>query len=323
MDRRLFIKRTSQFGLATSLSHFILPVIMGEEQDWLFADAKPFFKLSLAQWSLHTAFQSKVLPVMEFAKVAKEFGFEGLEYVSSFYLPEKGKESELTKTVSELKKRSSDHGLENVLIMVDEGDLSTADNVVRQATIEGHHKWIDAASGLGCHSIRVNLFGGETEKTPQVWMEKSAESLRALCERAAKSNINVIVENHQLLSSDAAKVAKIIKDVNMKNCGTLPDFGNFCLKREGTERFSGKCIEEYDRYKGMQELLPFAKGVSAKSYDFNMAGEETTIDYKKMLQLVKASGYKGFIGVEYEGTRLSEVDGLMATKALLLKHGNI
>ncbi|MBD3581325.1 sugar phosphate isomerase/epimerase family protein [Flavobacterium selenitireducens] len=323
MDRRLFIKRTGQFGLATSLSHLVLPVILGDDMDWLTPDTKPFFKLSLAQWSLHNAFNSKVLPTMEFAKVAKEFGFEGLEYVSSFYLPEKGKESELVRTVSELKKRSDDHGLENVLIMVDEGDLSTADNAVRQATIDAHHKWIDAAAGLGCHSIRVNLFGGETEKTPQVWMEKSAESLRKLCETAAKSKINVIVENHQLLSSDAAKVAKIIQNVNMKNCGTLPDFGNFCLKREGSERFSGKCIEEYDRYKGMQELLPFAKGVSAKSYDFNMAGEETTIDYKKMLQLVKASGYRGFIGVEYEGTRLSEVDGLMATKALLLKHANV
>lgn len=316
MDRRLFIKRTGQFAMATSFAQLGLLNALRDDPA-----LKPFFKLSLAQWSLHRAFQSKVLPVMEFAKVAREFGFEGLEYVSSFYLPEKGRESELAKTVSELKKRSSDHGLENVLIMVDEGDLSTADEAARKATIEAHHKWIDAAAGLGCHSIRVNLFGGSTEKTPQIWMDKSAQSLRQLCETAQKSNINVIVENHQLLSSDAAKVAAIMRDVNMKNCGTLPDFGNFCLEREGGQRFEGKCTKEYDRYKGMQELLPFAKGVSAKSYDFNAAGEETTIDYKKMLQLVKASGYKGFIGVEYEGTRLSEVDGLMATKALLLKHG--
>jgi len=322
MDRRLFIKRTSQFGLATSFAQMGLLEILGKDSDLFAAESKPFFKLSLAQWSLHTAFQTKVLPAMEFAKVAREFGFDGLEYVSSFYLPEKGRESELTKTVAELKKRSSDHGLQNVLIMVDEGDLSTSDNAVRQTAIDAHYKWIDAAAGLGCHSIRVNLFGGETENTPEIWMEKSAESLRTLCERAAKSNISVIVENHQLLSSDAAKVVKIIKNVNMKNCGTLPDFGNFCLRREGGKRFEGKCIEEYDRYKGMAELLPFAKGVSAKSYDFDASGEETTIDYKRILKLVKDSGYTGFIGVEYEGTGLSEVDGLMATKALLLKHGN-
>ncbi|RZJ73088.1 sugar phosphate isomerase/epimerase [Flavobacterium sp.] len=321
MNRRLFLKRTGQFGLATQFSHLILPHIFGETDEWFDANPKPFFKLSLAQWSLHQAFQSKVLPALEFAKVAKEFGFEGLEYVSSFYLPEKGRESELKATVKELKKRSSDFGMTNVLIMVDEGEISTADEAVRKTAVEAHYKWIDAAAELGCHSIRVNVFGGETEKTPEIWMEKSAESLRKLCEVAAKSKLNVIVENHQLLSADAEKVAKIMKMVNLKNVGTLPDFGNFCLKREGGARFEGKCIEEYDRYKGMQELLPFAKGVSAKSYDFNASGDETTIDYKRMLQLVKASGYKGFIGVEYEGTRLSEVDGLMATKALLLKYG--
>ncbi|NUY79517.1 sugar phosphate isomerase/epimerase [Flavobacterium sp. MAH-1] len=321
MDRRHFIKRTGQFGLATSLSHLILPGILDETSDWFFSDAKPFFKLSLAQWSLHRAFDSKVLSRLEFAKVAKEFGFEGLEYVSSFYLPEKGKEHELRTTVHELKKRSGDFGLQNVLIMVDEGDLSTANEETRKKTIDAHYKWIDSAAELGCHSIRVNLFGGETEKTPEIWMQKSAESLRQLCEVASKSKLNVIVENHQLLSADAAKVSKIMKMVNLPNCGTLPDFGNFCLKREGGARFEGKCIEEYDRYKGMAELLPFAKGVSAKSYDFNASGEETTMDYKRLLKLVKDSGYKGFIGVEYEGNRLSEVDGLMATKALLLKHG--
>lgn len=321
MNRRKFLSQTSKFGLAASLPGLVLP-------DWLTGESRlgeaasdRFFKLSLAQWSLHRAHFSKVLPPMEFAKIAKELGFEGLEYVSMFYSPEKGKESALNATAKELRKRSADLGLRNLLIMVDEGDLSTDDQTKRKAVVADHVKWLDAAAELGCHSIRVNLFGGETEKDPQKWMDMSAESLRELCEIANKNKLNVIVENHHQLSSDAAKVAKIMKNVNLKNCGTLPDFGNFCLKREGGARFEGNCLEEYDRYKGVAELLPFAKGVSAKSYDFNASGEETTIDYKRMLKMVKDSGYTGFIGVEYEGLRMSEMDGILATKELLLRYG--
>lgn len=321
MNRRKFLMQSGRFGLAASLTGLALPQLLAAENHMGAGPAKPFFKLSLAQWSLHRAFDSKVLPPLEFARMGKELGFEGLEYVSPFYAPPKGNESLLSRTAKEMKQRSADYGLQNVLIMIDEGELSTADKKVRDAVVAGHVKWIDAAAELGCHSIRVNLFGGETEKTPELWIEHSADSLRRLCEIAARSNINVIVENHQLLSADAAKVVRVMKAVNMKNCGTLPDFGNFCLKREGGARFEGTCIEQYDRYRGMAELLPFAKGVSAKSYDFDAAGNETTIDYKRMLQLVKDSGYKGFIGVEYEGDRLGELDGIMRTKELLLRHG--
>ncbi|RZJ65908.1 MAG: sugar phosphate isomerase/epimerase [Flavobacterium sp.] len=321
MNRRKFLTQTSRFGLAASITGLTLPSLFAAENDLFAPSAKPFFKLSLAQWSLHRALFSKVLPALEFPKMAKELGFEGVEYVNAFYAPEKGKESALSTTAKELRKRSSDLGLQNILIMVDEGDLSTDDQTKRKAVVADHVKWIDAAAELGCHSVRVNLFGGETEKDPQKWMDMSAESLRELCETASKSKLNIIVENHHQLSSDAAKVAKIMKNVNLKNCGTLPDFGNFCLKREGGQRFEGACVEEYDRYKGISELLPFAKGVSAKSYDFNASGDETTIDYKRMMKMVKDSGYTGFIGVEYEGPRMSEMDGILATKKLLEKFG--
>jgi hypothetical protein len=77
------------------------------------------------------------------------------------------------------------------------------------------------------------------------------------------------------------------------------------------------CVEEYDRYQGVEELMPFAKAVSAKSYDFDAAGNETTIDFQRMVRIVKKSGYKGFLGIEYEGSRLSEAEGIKATKKLL------
>ena len=167
-------------------------------------------------------------------------------------------------------------------------------------------------------SVRVNLFGADAENNFEIWKDTAADGLTGLSEYAAKQGINVIVENHGGLSSDASKLVEVIKSVNLSNCGTLPDFGNFCVRREGGERWSAPCIEEYDRYKGVAEMMPFAKGVSAKSYDFE-SGNETSIDYTKMLGIVKQAGYIVYIGVEYEGSRLSEEQGIIATKKLLLR----
>jgi sugar phosphate isomerase/epimerase len=315
MNRRHFIKNTTQAGLALSLTGWSLLEEMKPS-------ARPFFKLSLAQWSVHRAIsETKTLSGLDFAAKAKELGFEGIEYVSQLYRLDKEKQyHSLKKLVKELQLRSNDNGIQNVLIMVDgEGELAASSKKARNSAVASHHKWVDAAEALGCHSIRVNLFGDGNENDYEKWAPPAIESLSLLSAYAAKSKIGVIVENHGGLSSDIGKLAKVIKDVNMKNCGTLPDFGNFCVKREGGDRWASPCIETYDRYKGVAEMMPSAKGVSAKSYDFDANGNETTIDYLKMLKIVKEANYKGFIGVEYEGSRLSEMDGIMATKALLLK----
>jgi len=285
------------------------------------ATTKPFFKLSLAQWSFHKAIRDdKTLPILDFAKKAKELGFKGVEYVSQLYKLEEGNEqASLDSLVIELKKRSEQHNIQNVLIMIDhEGDLSVSDKTERDEAIKKHSMWVDAAAKLGCSSVRVNLFGGDAEKDPKIWHDNSVDGLGRLAEYAASKNINVIVENHGGLSSDAAKVVEIIKAIDLSNCGTLPDFGNFCIKRDSGERWGGNCIEQYDIYKGVKELMPYAKGVSAKSHDFDENGNETEIDYIKMLQVVKDSGFSEFIGVEYEGEKLSEEKGILATKNLLL-----
>lgn len=278
--------------------------------------ATPFFKLSLAQWSLHTAIWDKTMSSMHFAKEAKEMGFEGLEYVSGLY----GEEIEkmgMPTLLDSLKSESEQYGMKNLLIMVDgEGELANPDVLKRDTAVENHKKWVDAAAFLDCHSIRVNLFGtlDSTE-----WKEASIDGLSKLAAYAKTKNINVIVENHGYLSSNAALLVEVMKAINVPNCGTLPDFGNFCLLRGSGKQWDGECIEEYDKYQGVAEMMPYAKAVSAKSYDFDEAGIETKIDYTKMLQIVKNAGYKGYIGVEYEGSRLSEKEGILATKALLLK----
>ncbi len=279
----------------------------------------PFFKLSLAQWSLHKAINDeKTLDPIDFAKEASSLGFEGIEYVSQLYrnqIESMGMDSLL----HVLKAKSEKHNVNNLLIMVDgEGDLASTDEKKRMEAIENHKKWVDAAAFLGCHSIRVNLFG---TTDPEVWKTTAADGLSKLAAYAVDKNINVIVENHGYLSSNAALLVEVVKSVNASNCGVLPDFGNFCLKREGGELWNAKCVEEYDKYKGVEEMMPFAKAVSAKSYDFDEDGNETTIDYVKMLQIVKDAGYTGFIGVEYEGGRLSELEGIKHTRDLLVKIG--
>ena len=271
------------------------------------------FKLSLAQWSFHKALQNEELDNLEFARLAADLGFEGVEYVNSFF---KDKADDI-QYLNEMGVKSQQAGIENVLIMVDgEGDLADPDSLIRAQAVNNHYKWVDAAKYLGCHSIRVNLFGEMYDK--EAWIDYATDGLKQLADYGKREEINIIVENHGWLSSDAAALVEVINNVDNAFCGTLPDFGNFCLERKDGELWgSDNCIKEYDKYKGVEELLPFAKAVSAKSYHFDSLGYETTINYKQMIDLVKSSTYRGFIGVEYEGEVMPEKEGVLATKSLL------
>ena len=281
--------------------------------------AVPFFKLSLAQWSLHKYVLDEKQSPFHFAAQAKEMGFEGVEYVNHLYANEI-KSLGFDKVIDSLNTISKKEGITNVLIMVDnEGDLADPDEAKRDEAVENHKKWIDAAHKLGAHSIRVNTFG---TNDPEIWKTAVVDGLKKLSIYAATKNINVLCENHGWLSSDADKLMQAIKDVNMDNCGTLPDFGNWCTKRKDKTAKWGECEEVYpDKYKGTQLMMAAAKAVSAKSYDFDDSGNETTIDYTRMLQIVKKAGYTGFIGVEYEGNILSEERGIELTRDLLIRVG--
>ena len=292
MDRRRFI--TSSLALTASAA--VAPKLMA-------APAQKF-KISRAEWSLHKALFEKKMDNLDFARVAREeYGCEGLEYVNQFW---KDKATDQT-YLKELKKRSSDYGLTNVLIMCDgEGELGNPDETKRKQAVENHYKWVDAAKFLGCHSIRVNAYSTGTWEQQR---DLAADGLARLTEYGSKMKINIIVENHGGLSSNGKWLTEVMKKVGNKRCGTLPDFGNFRLGNN----------QEYDRYLGVTEMMAFAKGVSAKSHDFDDKGDETHTDYYKMMKIVGDAGYTGFVGIEYEGSKLSEADGIKATKKLLEK----
>ncbi|RRB06964.1 sugar phosphate isomerase/epimerase family protein [Larkinella rosea] len=308
-SRRSFLK---QLGAVTAFSS-ALPAIAEA------AAKKPFFEISLAEWSLHKAlFNEKKITNLDFPVLAKkEFGIEIVEYVNQFF---KDKAQDAT-YLKELLMRCKDNGVRNHLIMIDgEGFLGETDAAKRNEAVEKHKPWVECAKTLGCKTIRVNAFGKGTEEE----VAKAAiDGLGKLGEFAKTMNINVIVENHGSYSSNGQWLTGVMKQVNMKNVGILPDFGNFCIKRSDGSEWGGKCVEEYDRYKGVSEMMPFAKGVSAKTHDFDAEGNCTDTDYMRMMKIVKDSGFRGIAGIEYEGSTLSEYDGIKKTKALLERVGTL
>ena len=349
MQRRIFIKQSALItggvgllGYGCSSNTTQGDSEDGENSGAVATSATPesLFKISLAEWSFHNAMFNPALSNvpwperdkyydsnyefiiadsklsnMDFPQKAADMGFEGVEFVNQFFY----NKAEDTQYLAELKRACENAGVQAVLIMCDrEGALGDPDEAARTKAVENHYKWVDAAKYLGCHSIRVNA---QSEGSYEEQQKLAADGLSRLGEYASNAGINVIVENHGGLSSNGEWLAGVMKMVGKDGVGTLPDFGNFCIKRvyPTPENPNPGCEEEYDRYKGVEELMPYAKSVSAKTHDFNEQGEETHTDYEKMMRIVLDNGYRSFVGVEYEGSGLSEEEGIMKSKQLLEK----
>lgn len=300
-NRREFLESTTLLGSGLALG---LAGLGGCEKE---KPKPPLFEISLAEWSLHRMLRADKLSNMEFPEFTKrEFGIHAVEYVNAFFKDK----AEDQKYLDELKKRTDDLGVRNVLIMCDgEGQLGNPDESERNKAVENHHKWVEAAKFLGCHSIRVNAASSGSFEEQQ---KLAADGLRSLAEFAAPHNINVIVENHGGYSSHGAWLVGVIEQVDLPNCGTLPDFGNFKIgnKEDGSEDW-------YDIYQGVTELIPFAKAVSAKSHAFDEKGNESAKDYHRIMKIVLEAGYRGYVGIEWEGSEPDEVEGIKLTQQLL------
>ena len=300
MKRREFIKKTATATGAVALS--------GYSSAFLTSCSKSnLFEISLAEWSLHRALQSGKIDHLDFYSVAKnELNISAVEYVNSFFF-DKAKDK---KYLNEMKQRADDLGVQSLLIMCDnEGNLGDPDSKKRIESVENHYKWAEAAKFLGCHSIRVNARSSGSYGDQ---IELAADGLRRLTEFGDTLGLNTIVENHGGLSSNGKWLSAVMERVDHPRVGTLPDFGNFRIEGD----------EWYDRYQGMKELMPYAKAVSAKSHEFDSNGNETKSDYYKMMDIVLDAGYKGFVGIEYEGSSHSEMDGIKLTRDLLIKIRN-
>ncbi|HUE14372.1 MAG TPA: sugar phosphate isomerase/epimerase family protein [Planctomycetaceae bacterium] len=293
-DRRSFLQRSAAATAGAAAAAVSTQVAWAAPR---LRRGEPLFRISLAEWSLHHALFHKDVQNLDFPLIAKrEYGIGACEYVNQFFMDK----ADDAKYLAELNRRAAGEGVQNVLIMIDkEGALGDPDPKMRNEAVQKHHKWVEAAKTLGCHSIRVNAYstGSYDEQ-----MKLVAEGLRRLVEYGAKHDINVIVENHGGLSSNGAWLTGVMRLVDHPRCGTLPDFGNF---------------KEYDRYKAVAEMMPYAKGVSAKTHDFDDRGNCVETDYLRMMKIVLDAGYHGRVGIEYEGTHMSEPEGIRATKRLL------
>jgi sugar phosphate isomerase/epimerase len=293
-NRRQFIASSVATGVVLANPKFSRQVLAG---------ANPMFKISLAQWSLHKSFFEGIYDAREFAKIAAgKFGIKAIEYVNQFYA-----DTLNDKLVKELRHCADSEGVISNLIMIDnEGDLGNPDAKARRQAVKNHYRWADAAHALGCRSIRVNASSAGSWDEQ---MKLAADGLRNLADYCEKLGLSVLVENHGGLSSNAKWLAGVMKLADHKGVGTLPDFGNFVIDRETGE--------SYDRYLGTEELMPYAKAVSAKTYDFDQDGNETTIDYLRMMDIVVNAGYSDWVGIEYEGKNLPEEEGILKTRQLL------
>jgi len=309
--RRSFIKESLVgAGALMAASSFRLPIF----QD-------PDIRISLAEWSFHRALETGKMDHLDFPSRAKnEFGISAVEYVNGFFGGTKMNFKEAAKNrayLNEMLKRSQDTGVFNHLLMCDdEGSLSSIDEKERLESVDNHKKWIEAAKILGCLTVRVNLHGSGSAEDRK---KASIDALNRLGEFAKPLQINVVVENHGSVTSNGEWLADVMKQVGRDNVGTLPDFGNFCISHPWGTIQEG-CTDMYDIYKGIQQLLPYAKGVSAKTYDFGSNGEQPLMDYKRLIDIVKASGFKGYIGIEYEGINQPEDEGVRNTQKLLKKY---
>jgi L-ribulose-5-phosphate 3-epimerase len=291
-DRRDFLRQSAT--LAAGAATVVLTSQLGARA----ADStEPLFKISLAEWSFHRALQRHEMTNLDFPIVAKrDYGIGACEYVNQFF-KDKAQDQ---KYLAELNRRAAGEGVQNVLIMIDdEGALGDPDPARRQKAVHNHHRWVDAAKTLGCHAIRVNA---HSKGTYDETMKLVADGLRQLVEYGAQHQISVIVENHGGLSSHGDWLTGVMRLVDNPRCGTLPDFGNFY---------------DYDRYKGVAEMMRYAKGVSAKTHDFDAQGNCIETDYRRMMKIVLDAGYHGRVGIEYEGNKISEPDGIRASKRLL------
>lgn len=294
-SRRDFLKSTAIAGSAAFLAPSLLSCGKGISP----------FKISLAEWSYVRPFNDNKITNLDFPVIAREHGIAGVEYVNTFFF-EKAKDE---KYLAELKKICDNEGVISVLIMCDrEGQIGHPDETERMKTVDNHKKWVDAAKFLGCHSIRINAGSQGTYEETQKLV---ADGAYKLCEYGDKMGINILIENHGGLSSNGEWLSEVIEMIGHDRMGTLPDFGNFVLNKETGE--------EFDRYRGVELLMPYAKGVSAKSVSFNEEGNEESTDFLRMMKIVKDAGYEGFVGIEYSGSQLPPKEGVDATKKLLEK----
>ena len=287
VSRRGFIGKSLAIGAGTIIAPSLLKLpsaTAATKSKWIGKN-----DISLAQWALVSEVQSGKWKTLDFPRIAREdFGIKGIEFVNTlFEVPTLG-------YLNRLKRNAEEHGVTMVLIMVDgEGETCTPSKEERKQTVINHRKWIDIAQYLGCHAIRTNCVGGRGIDKDEA-LKWSAETYHMMLEHSVPAGISILIENHGGVSNDADWLVALMKEVDSKYFGVLPDW-----REPGGD---------FDNVGFLEKTLPYAGGMSFR----NQPTEELN---ERMIRMTYDAGFRGWYGIESSGR-----ENIMKSKELLLRY---
>ena len=293
VSRRGFIEKSLAIGACSFIAPSLLKIQSAQSKNSALTTANYLWlgknDISLAQWSLVDEVMKGEWKTLDFPRIAREdFGINGIEFVNTLF------EVPIASYLNRLKRNAEEYGVKMVLIMVDaEGETCTPSKEERKQTVINHRKWIDIAQYLGCHAIRTNCIGVKDIDKEEA-LKWSAETYNMMLEHSIPANISILIENHGGVSNDADWLVSLMKEVNSKYFGVLPDW-----RQPGSE---------FDNVGFLEKTLPYAGGMSFR----NQPSDELTA---KMIKMTYDSGFRGWYGIESSGR-----ENIIKSKELLLKN---
>lgn len=327
MNRRSILKKLLLYpGLISATSFLTSPPTRARDQNIL--QGKSFHKrISLSQWSFHRAIlgssmedyatftkllHSKPERVLQghldsrdILNIANSLGIKKVDLVNVLFFGHAMDKPWLNEFIAKAKSFNTSF---QVLMCDQAGNLGASSQLARKQSINAHIVWLETAVYLGCKQLRVNAIGDGSYLSQ---LRQCADSLSKLGAIAESMGIELLVENHGYASNNGAWLAMLIEETNHDNVKVFADFDNFFM---GGWDLSPE--RRYDRIQGLLDLAPFTAGVSAKSHDFGALGDETTIDFRKCIAIFEENGFDGLYSAEYEGDRISELEGAISTVRL-------
>lgn len=286
INRRNFLEKTMAIGATSIVAPGLLKSTLANPTPRKVKD-----DISIAQWALVQEVREGKWKTLDFPKIAREdFGINGIEFVNTLF------EVPTLFYLQKLKQNAKDHGVEMVLIMVDdEGETCTPSKEERKQTVTNHKKWIDIAHFLGCHAIRTNCRGPKNAPRDEA-VKWAAETYNEMLEYSIPAKISILIENHGGLSNDADWMVDLYKEVDNHYFGSYPDW-----------RSPGP---DFDHIGYLQKMLPYAGGLSYR----NQPTEQMSA---QMIKICQDAGYRGWYGIESGGR-----DEIKKGKEILSKYLN-
>lgn len=254
--------------------------------------------LSCETYSLRSYFGSKEITYLTVPKLLKQMGIPGVTYNDIWM------ESWDNAYLDRIKRACREAGVK-ITGLICEGNLATQDEAKWEEQIRTDEKKMRAAAYLGAPIVRLNIGGlGDEKLDATIGVQRVIAAFKRLLPLAKELNVKMTIENHGGVSKKADWILEIIKGTDPKWVGACLDFGNWPDEIRNSES---------------AKLAPYAYHTHVKCHTFTSEGEDTNKDYKYLLGLLKNSGYRYAVSIEYEGPDDQKV-GVAKSRDLILKY---